>query len=59
MKPRIRCIVKDCENHTDEGRFVGELCGPCWEFITAGTGKFSQAYRNAWRLIFNIALKEI
>lgn len=42
-----KCIVKDCQNHTHEGRFVGELCMPCWDYITNGNGVHSQAYRNA------------
>jgi len=49
IKPQTsaRCIVKDCKNHTHEGRFVGELCAPCWDYITNGKGVHSQAYRNA------------
>jgi hypothetical protein len=46
---RIRCIVKDCANHADEGKFVGELCSPCHEFIVSGRGKYSAAYRLAER----------
>lgn len=46
---RIRCIVKHCQNHTDEGKFVGELCSPCHTFITKGRGKYSAAYRLAER----------
>ena len=41
-----KCIVKDCENHKHQGLFVGDLCGPCHQFITEGIGKHSQAYRN-------------
>ena len=43
----MKCIVKDCENHNDQGGFTGNLCNPCYQFITAGKGKYSQAYRNA------------
>ena len=42
----MKCIVKDCENHTHEGKFVGDLCSPCHAFITTGEGGQSQAYRN-------------
>ena len=45
----VACIVKGCRNHKHEGHFVGDLCGPCHTFITAGEGKYSQAYRNAKR----------
>ena len=46
---RIRCIVKDCQNHRHEGKFVGDLCSPCHTFITTGEGEHSQAYRNSQR----------
>jgi len=46
-QPFAKCIVKDCMNHTNEGSFVGELCAPCWDYITNGNGVHSQAYRNA------------
>ena len=46
---RKKCIVKDCENHTDQGGFTGDLCNPCHAFITKGSGLYSQAYRNAQR----------
>ena len=42
----MKCIVKYCENHNDHGGFTGNLCNPCYQFITAGKGKYSQAYRN-------------
>jgi hypothetical protein len=49
IKPQTaaKCIVKDCMNHTNEGPFVGDLCGPCWDYLTNGNGVHSQAYRNA------------
>jgi len=42
----MKCIVKDCENHTHQGAFVGVLCMPCHTFLTTGEGKYSQLYRN-------------
>jgi hypothetical protein len=42
----FKCIVKDCENHKYQGGFTGDLCNPCYEFITTGKGVYSQAYRN-------------
>ena len=47
IKPPAKCITKDCTNHTNEGKFVGDLCLPCWDYITNGKGVHSQAYRNA------------
>ncbi len=46
-QPFAKCIVKDCMNHTNEGKFVGELCAPCFNYIANGKGVHSQAYRNA------------
>jgi hypothetical protein len=42
----IRCIIKGCRNHKHEGRFVNDLCSPCYEYLTEGKGEYSQAYRN-------------
>lgn len=42
----IKCIVKDCVNHTHEGKFVGTLCAPCYQWIAERQGFHSQAYRN-------------
>lgn len=40
------CTVKGCTNNNIDGPFTGNLCNPCHEFITTGTGRFSQAFRN-------------
>lgn len=47
IKPPAKCITKECTNHVGEGKFVGDLCAPCWDYITNGKGVHSQAYRNA------------
>lgn len=31
-----KCIVKGCQNHRHEGRFVGDLCAPCHAMLTEG-----------------------
>lgn len=46
-KEKQKCIVKGCTNLRSQGRFIGDLCYPCYEFITTGKGTCSQAYRNA------------
>jgi len=47
FKPKCKkCIVKNCTNKSNEGIFIGGLCGPCYEFITQGKGNHSQMYRN-------------
>ena len=33
MSERIKCIVKDCGNHTNEGNFDGPLCFPCAQAV--------------------------
>jgi hypothetical protein len=44
----MKCVVKDCTNHTHEGKFVELLCSPCYAFIAGDRGgNWSQAYRNA------------
>ena len=50
-----KCIVKDCANHANEGTFIGDLCSPCNEFITASTANRSQACRNAIQKIADLA----
>jgi hypothetical protein len=45
----MKCIVKNCENHSHQGKFIGELCSPCRRYITEGEGEHSQAYRNSKR----------
>lgn len=34
--PHTRCIVKDCQNHKDQGEFVGDICGACYVHLTSG-----------------------
>lgn len=51
-----RCAIPGCANHTDEGRFVGELCSPCHSYITLNKGTHSQAYRNE---VFKAELRAI
>jgi hypothetical protein len=31
-----KCIVHGCSNHTNQGRFVGDVCSPCYTMITTG-----------------------
>lgn len=42
-----KCLVHGCGNTSDQGQFVGEICSPCYEFITTGEGRHSSVYRNA------------
>ena len=53
-KKHVKCVVKDCQNHRDEGEFVGGLCYPCFRFIVEGVDVCctSQAYRNALSFVW-------
>lgn len=45
----MKCIVDKCENQEWQGRFHGNLCMPCYEFLAKELERkkqFSQAYRN-------------
>jgi hypothetical protein len=33
MTLSIKCLVKDCENRTDQGMFLGQLCLCCHEYV--------------------------
>jgi len=44
-----KCVVRGCENHSDEGRFVGDLCSPCHEALSGDPSEMrpcTQVYRN-------------
>lgn len=45
------CMVKDCVNTSDKGTFFGNICGPCYHFITSGVGTNNQVVRNASALL--------
>jgi len=44
-----RCVVKNCPNYTDEERFIGDVCSPCWSFMITGRANSSWACRNVLR----------
>jgi hypothetical protein len=37
------CIAKGCNNHSDEGEFVMDLCRPCYTKLTSGKGRHGEA----------------
>jgi hypothetical protein len=41
-----KCVALNCTNHKSEGKFEGDLCTPCYVFVSTGKGVYSQAYRN-------------
>ena len=45
-----QCIVYRCQNREDQGRFIGDLCAPCYDYINnrpIPDRQYSQAWRNA------------
>lgn len=54
----MKCSVKDCENHSHQGDFVGLLCAPCHNFISGGAGIYSQASRDMRSMIDAVVAKE-
>lgn len=60
-RERVRCAVAGCKNHSDEGEFVGDLCCPCWNFVTRGGDAVgsSQAYRNAVRWVLALLVRNL
>ncbi len=57
-----KCIVYDCPNHQNEGQFVGDLCGPCFDAITkkdaGATNAANFIMRLPWLKEYIIQLKE-
>jgi len=44
------CIVYRCQNREDQGKFIGDLCAPCYEHISnqpIPERQYSQAFRNS------------
>jgi hypothetical protein len=33
MNERVKCAVKDCPNHSNEGAMKGPLCYPCFNLV--------------------------
>lgn len=60
-KKHVRCVVMGCQNHRDEGEFVGNMCVPCHRFVVEGVDVActSQAYRNALHFIWTRARSRV
>ena len=42
-----KCIVSGCSNHRENGKFVGDLCSPCHEYITTGKIGYTDSFLGA------------
>jgi hypothetical protein len=40
----VRCLVMGCENKTDQGRFVGDLCAPCHQMLITGVAAYGNTF---------------
>ncbi len=45
----MKCIVSGCTNHAHEGRFMGDLCSPCYTMLTSGTISGGTTFIHAMR----------
>jgi len=52
-----KCAAMNCQSTRDQGPFFGILCGPCFNFVTTGTGTNNAIFKNASRL-FNRRMRE-
>lgn len=41
-----KCEVANCQNHKHQGKFFGDICIPCYEYIYNKNGSNSQAEKN-------------
>ncbi len=56
----MKCLVDGCDNRDDQGKFIGRLCAPCFEYLTEGKGEYSQACRNEKeRIRMKLAMEHI
>lgn len=39
-----KCIVKGCENHKEQGIFIGDVCAPCYDMLTTGKVKYGNTF---------------
>lgn len=46
MPPKLptKCIVKGCKNHSNEGKFVGDLCAPCFSMLSTGVAARGETF---------------
>jgi ribosomal protein L31 len=52
-----KCATMNCDSTRDRGPFFADLCGPCHNFVTTGTGTNNAVFKNATRR-FNRRMRE-
>ena len=45
----MKCIIKDCPNHSGEGVFHNDICLPCYEMLVTGNVKFGETFIHQMR----------
>lgn len=48
----MKCIVHNCSNTTDKGKFVGDLCFPCHQMLTTGQLSYGDSFLGELRREF-------
>ena len=57
-----KCIILGCTNHKLQGRFIGNLCGPCHDMLVSGEPKFGQTFVHEMRErveVLEVALRAV
>jgi len=39
-----KCLVFGCENHSNQGTFIDDLCAPCHRLITTGEVNYGRDF---------------
>ena len=57
LVPHQKCIVKGCDNHSNHGEFVGDICKPCYVMLTTGNcGSVGNTFIHAMREFIDAVL---
>lgn len=35
-KAAVKCKVFGCEHTSHDAKFIGSMCGPCWDYLVSG-----------------------
>lgn len=44
LHPVTKCIVKGCVNYKYQGRFINDLCLPCYEMLKSGEVRYGDTF---------------
>lgn len=46
MNDYAKCLVKGCNNRKNQGVFIGDLCKPCYNYLTTGNVGKTESFLN-------------